>query len=247
MTLSRHAATDLLQRKLERFAPLSADLKSDLSALAVRVQDYGRGQLIASQGESPDESGFVLEGIVFRFKLLSDGGRQILGMQLPGDFTDPHDFVIKPLDHAIAAGSPARLARLPHAALQSLMEQHPQLVRALMRDMALDAAIGREWLATLGRRSAYQQLAHLFCELYFRLDWAGKVQDGSFEFQMTQTDLGDACGLSTVHVNRSLQALRKDHLIVLEDHTLHVPDMGALMDAAAFDPGYLYLPKQPAL
>lgn len=239
----RPAATDLLLRKLERFGPLSAALKSALSTLAVRVQDYGRGQLIASQGESPDESAFVLEGMVFRFKLLPDGGRQILSMQLPGDFTDPHDFVLKPLDHAIAAGSPARLARVSHAALHALMEQHPQLTRALMRDMALDAAIGREWLATLGRRSAYQQLAHLFCELYFRLDWAGKVKNDSFEFLLTQTDLGDACGLSTVHVNRSLQSLRKDKLIVLEDHTLHVPAMAALMDAAAFDPAYLYLPQ----
>ena len=102
---ARQSATDLLLRKLERFAPLSAVLRTALSALAVRVQDYARGQLIASQGESPDESAFVLEGMVFRFKLLPDGGRQILSMQLPGDFTDPHDFVIKPLDHAIAAGS----------------------------------------------------------------------------------------------------------------------------------------------
>src|SRR5262249_15254537 len=96
-------------------------------------------------------------------------------------------------------------------------------------------------LATLGRRTAYQQIAHLFCELYFRLDSVGQVKKGAFDMPLSQAELGDACGLSTVHVNRSLQALRKDGLIVLESHALLVPDIHRLVVTAAFDEAYLHL------
>jgi CRP-like cAMP-binding protein len=243
MSPPRPNGIDLLCRKLARYAPLSAEESAALHALPVRMQDYGRGEVIVNQGAKPDESAIVVSGVVFRFKLLTDGLRQIVAMQVPGDFTDLHSFVLRPLDHAIAAASPARLARVPHAAIQTLLERHPRLVRALMWDMALDAAISREWLATLGRRSAYQQLAHLFCELYLRMDWAGLTKDGSLEFMLTQADLGDACGLSTVHVNRSLQSLRKDDLIVLENHILHIPSIDQLCKAAGFDPAYLHFPE----
>jgi CRP-like cAMP-binding protein len=112
-----------------------------------------------------------------------------------------------------------------------------------MWDMALDAAISREWLATMGRRSAYEQLAHLFCELYFRMDWAGQVERQEFHFELTQAELGDACGLSTVHVNRSLQALRRDGFISLENHRLTILNLDGLINVAGFDPAYLHLLK----
>lgn len=110
-----------------------------------------------------------------------------------------------------------------------------------MWDIALDAAISREWLSTMGRRTAYEQLAHFFCELYLRMDWAGQLKDNGFGFELAQAELGDACGLSTVHINRSLQALRKDGLIVLENHRLTVRNIDALIRVAGFDPAYLHL------
>jgi CRP-like cAMP-binding protein len=163
-----------------------------------------------------------------------------VAVHVPGDFADLHSFVLNPLDHAIAAAAPTRLARIPHAALAQMIRQHPDLARWLMWEIALDAAISREWLAALGRRSAYRHIAHLFCELYFRMDWAGQVKDQSFELALNQGELGDACGLSTVHVNRTLQDLRKEGLIVLENYQLMIPDIDALMAAARFDPAYLY-------
>lgn len=175
--------------------------------------------------------------------MLPDGTRQIVSVQVPGDFVDLHSFVLKPIDHAVAAASPARVGRVPHSAIMNLLEQHPGLARSLMWDMAVDGAISREWLANVGRRSAYEQLAHLFCELYFRMEWAGQVHDGGFELVMTQAELGDACGLSTVHVNRSLQTLRKDGLIVFESYHLTIPSIEKLVAAAQFDASYLHLLK----
>jgi CRP-like cAMP-binding protein len=236
-------AIENLIRKLAQFSPLSAEERASLKALPLRLRQYARGELIVEQGSRPEESAMVVSGIAFRFKLVPDGARQIVGLQVPGDFVDLHSFVLKPIDHAVAAASPAVVGRIPHAALEKMLEKHPRLSRALMWDMAVDAAVAREWLAIMGRRSAYQQLAHLFCELYFRMDWAGQVRDRGFDFALTQAELGDACGLSTVHVNRSLQALRKDGLIGLENHTLVIPNIDALAKTAEFDPAYLHLLK----
>jgi CRP-like cAMP-binding protein len=240
-TRSDTAIGQILIRKLAKAGPLSEEDRTALAELPFRLRNYARGDIIVEQGESPEESALLLEGLAFRYKLLPDGQRQIVSLQVPGDFMDLHSWVLIPLDHAIAAGSPARVARVPHSALAAITARYPHLTRALMWDMALDGAVGREWLANIGRRSAYRQLAHLFCELYFRLQAVGLVHDRGFEMVLTQAELGDACGLSTVHVNRSLQALRKDGLIVLESHQLVVPDLDALMDAAAFDPAYLHL------
>lgn len=240
-------SADLLVRKLQRFGPLSESERNQIRSLPSRVQEFGRGQVIIDQGEVTDESSLVLSGITFRYKLLPEGARQIVATQVPGDFVDLHSFVLKPLDHAIAAASHVYIAKVPHAAIQSMLDQQPRLARYLMWDMALDAASSREWLAALGKRTAYQQIAHLFCELYFRLDWAGYVKNASYEMPFTQAELADACGLSTVHVNRSLQSLRRDRLIMLENHALFIPDIGALIRAALFDPTYLHLQREDAV
>jgi CRP-like cAMP-binding protein len=233
--------TTYLTRKLSQFAPLSAEEQAALLALPSRTREYSRGALIVQQGSRPDESCVLLDGLAFRYKLLPGGTRQIVSIQVPGDFVDLHSFVLKPIDHAVAAASPARVGFVAHSAIEGLLESHPRLARPLMWDMALDAAISREWLATVGRRSAYEQIAHLFCELYFRMDWAGQIEDRGFDLELTQAELGDACGLSTVHINRSLQSLRKDGMIVLENHRLTIPDIDALVRVAGFDPAYLHL------
>lgn len=235
--------TNYLIRKLSQYGPLSAEEQAALSALPMRLRDYPRGGVVVQQGSRPDESCVLLEGLAFRYKLLADGARQIVSLQVPGDFVDLHSFVLKPIDHAVAAASSVQVAFVAHHAIEALLDRHPRLARPLMWDMALDAAITREWLSIMGRRSAYEQVAHLFCELYFRMEWAGQLEDHGFGLDLTQAELGDACGLSTVHINRSLQALRKDGLIVLENHHLTVPDIDALVKVAGFDPAYLHLLK----
>jgi CRP-like cAMP-binding protein len=230
---------ELLIRKLEQFAPLPEELREGLRGLPFRHHEYSRGQVIATQGAIYEESALVVRGFALRHKVLPDGLRQIVAVQVPGDFSDLHSMVLKPLDHSITAAAPTRIAKVPHAAILELLRAQPDLARWLMWDMAVDAAISREWLACLGRRSAYEHIAHLFCELYFRLGWAGQVENNGFELALNQTELGDTCGLSTVHVNRSLQALRKDGLIVLAGHHLTIPDISALMQASSFDDAYL--------
>ena len=232
---------EFLIRKLERYQPLSSDERESLRTLPIKSKFFSRGEVIAGQGSCPDESALLLEGFAFRYKVLQSGSRQIVSVQIPGDFVDLHSLLLRPLDHAVAAASPAQIGRVSHASLKQLIEKHPRLGLSLMWDVAVDGAVSREWLATQGRRSAYQQLAHLFCELYLRLDWAGLVEERSINLPLTQAELGDCCGLSTVHVNRSLQSLRRDGLVKSEGQRLSIPDLDALARAAEFDPDYLHL------
>ena len=109
-----------------------------------------------------------------------------------------------------------------------------------MWDVAIDGAIFREWMVGMGRRSAYQRMAHLFCELLVRLKVVGLAENDTYELLPTQTDLGDALGLSTVHVNRVLQQLRAEGLIVSDGKMLTIPDFEKLKEVAGFDPAYLY-------
>jgi CRP-like cAMP-binding protein len=232
---------EALVRKLSRYASLAPEEAEAIRALPSRVQTYEKGQQIVCEGTAPDESAVILRGLAFRYRALANGTRQIMALHIPGDFVDLHSFVLRPMDHSVSAACPSRIARVPHASITQLLERHPRLAQHLMWDLALDAATYREWMVGLGRRTAYERIAHLFCELYYRMKMAGLLQGRSFELRLSQAELGDISGLSTVHVNRSLQTLRQDGLITMEKGLLTIPDIGKLSQAAGFDPAYLHL------
>jgi CRP-like cAMP-binding protein len=151
------------------------------------------------------------------------------------------------MDHSLATLAPSSLAFIQHNDLRTLMRSHPRLGDLLWRDTLIDAAIFRQWMVGLGRREAYGRIAHLLCELLVRLRAVELVEDHAFTLPVTQAELGDAFGLSTVHVNRVLQDLRGDGLITLRGVSLKVLDWEGLKKAGEFDPTYLHLVKQEAL
>jgi CRP-like cAMP-binding protein len=115
------------------------------------------------------------------------------------------------------------------------------LTQALWWHELVTAAIQREWTLNLGQRSAYERLAHLLVELYIRLAAVGRAQEGRCDFPLTQNDLADATGLTAVHVNRTLQELRRDELIELDRKQLRILDLKRMMDVSMFNPNYLHL------
>lgn len=232
---------DPLIAKLERQGSLLAEERIALEEMPCRLKEFGRHETIVAAGASPEESLILLTGMAFRVKFLSEGGRQIVALHVPGDFMDLHSFVLHPLDHGVVTASAAMVALVPHEKIRMILENHPRLTRRLMWDMALDAAIAREWMTLMGKGSAYRQLAHLFCEIQLRMQQARLAHKDGFDFPLSQGDLADVCGLSAVHVNRSLQALRADGLILLRQGWLAIPDLPRLVAAAGFDPAYLHL------
>jgi CRP-like cAMP-binding protein len=237
---------DALVRKLERRDTVSDEEKAALLNAAGVIETYPAGADLVREGDRPDRSMLVAQGFTTRYRLLADGTRQITAIHLPGDFVDLHSFLLKTMDHAVGALSPCRIVTFPHNNLKLITERYPHLTRMLWLMTLLDAAIHREWIVAMGRRSALEQMAHLLCEIFTRLNVVGLGdRDRELILPINQTELGDTLGLSTVHVNRTLQQLRGDNLISWQGQSVRILDWDRLVRVAQFDPAYLHLDAEP--
>ena len=229
-------------RKLQSFVALTPAAVEALRNASSTSHVIQSGQVIVAEGDEPRSAHAILEGFACRYKILPGGGRQIVDFLLPGDLVDGHMLFMAQMDHDVGALSPCRITDIPHRTLLALTEQHPTIARALWWSALVQGSIAREWILNNGRRLADQRIAHLLCELCFRLTSVGLVQDHHFQLPITQTDLADASGLSVVHTNRVLQKLRRSRLIVLEGSTLTVDNLNKLEHFAGFDSAYLHTP-----
>lgn len=224
---------------------IGAEEEAAIRAMVGEIREYRADEVIIRRGRELKESVLLLDGWIARTKDLSDGGRQISELQFAGDFTDIHGFTLKRLDHNIATITPCRVAIVPHERLRAVLERHPHLMRIYWLMTNIDAAIHREWTVSLGRRSALARMAHLFCEIQERLDIVGLAKNDTYEFPLTQQELGECLGLTAVHVNRTLQELRRRGLIEVENRRAKILDLKSLKSEGDFNPYYLYLEKRP--
>ena len=232
---------NLLSRKLLNFVELH---KADLELLD-RVA--GRGRTVPartdliSEGENPLDVYLILSGFACRYKLVPDGGRQIMAYLVPGDLCDLHVFLLNQMDHSLSTLSECEVVNIPRATILEMLER-PAISKGLLLSTMVDEGTLREWLVNLGRRQADERVAHLMCELLARLRAVGLVSDDNgYGLPITQHELADTTGLSTVHVNRVLQKLRADGLITFEGGELVVLDVGGLEKLAGWNPNYLHL------
>ncbi|MCB5174835.1 Crp/Fnr family transcriptional regulator [Microvirga lenta] len=244
-TRDEYPLSHTLILKLERRDRLSPEEKQVLESAISRVSDIEVDEEFIREGDRPTDSKLLLEGFAARYKDLANGKRQITALHVPGDFVDLHSFLLKTMDHGIVALTPCRIASVPHTALRTITERHPHLTRLLWLNTLLDGAIHREWLVAMGRRTALGRMTHLFCELFLRLQIVGQTEGRSFKLPLTQAELGDTLGLSTVHINRILQELRANGLVAWRGPTLTILDWDRLMEAAEFDPAFLNLDLEP--
>jgi CRP-like cAMP-binding protein len=231
-------------QKLEYGADLSDQDRQSLEQAISRVRQVEAREDIIREGDRPDSVHVIVEGFACRYKTLPGGERQIIAFLVPGDLCDLHVSILGEMDHAISTLAPSKIAYIPREAIEQLTTKHPAITRALWWATLVDEGTLREWLVNAGRRSADKQMAHLFCELLVRLQSVGLVRDNSFDFPLTQEELADTLGLSTVHVNRVLQQLRDDGLITLRNKRLTVDDAERLKEFAEFNPNYLHLTKR---
>src|SRR6187402_2632167 len=230
-----------LARKLSGFAAFSDEDRGRLDELCVRFTTRSAGDTLIREGASPSDVFLLLDGWAYRYKVANDGGRQIVALMIPGDLCDIHNFVLKRMDHTIALLSDARVAAIPTERLVALMDESPAINRALWWATLVDEAILREWLLNSGQRAAYERIAHLFCEMWTRMRQVGLAEEQSFHLPLTQEGLGDTVGLTSVHVNRIIQRMRKEGLITLRGKQLEIHDFERLSLIAGFDPSYLHL------
>lgn len=216
-----------------------------LRAAIAEIESYRAGKTIVRSGETLTHSALLTVGLVARYKDLSDGQRQIMEVHVPGDFLDLHGFLLKKLDHDIGAITGATIAWVPHETLRRISEEEPHLTRLLWLSTLMDSAIQRERILSVGRRPARARVAHLLCELYLRFDLVGMADGSSYALPFTQIDLGDATGLTSVHVNRMLRELREEGLLTFRGGRVTIHDWERLQRVAEFDPVYLHAEHRP--
>lgn len=233
--------THPLVSKLESIFDLSAEERDAILALPVTVRSLRADQDIVRDQDRPSQCCILLEGFACRYKLVEGGKRQILSFHIPGDIPDLQSLHLKVMDHNLATLVPSKVAFIAHTTVRALIRSHPRIGDALWRDTLIDAAVFREWMVSLGRRPAYSRIAHLLCELFLRLRAVGLTDALAYNLPVTQAQIGDALGLSTVHVNRTLQQLKADGLISASKGAVVVENWAALKGAGDFDPTYLHL------
>jgi len=230
-----------LTMKLEHGSKLTPGDRQRLDALLETSRLIEANEDLIRENDPPRHVRLILEGFVCRYKILENGRRSIVAYLVPGDICDLHVAILHRMDHAMCTLTPCNVVFISPETIEDLTTNYPRIGRALWWATLVDAGILREWLVNLGQRPSDQRLAHFFCELLMRLQTVGLADENSYPLPLTQEALADTLGISTVHVNRVLQQLREDGLVVFRDHRLIIPDVEQLKEFAGFDSNYLHL------
>lgn len=218
---------------------MSTHEKRTVESLVESVQDLPPDTCIIARGQLCDRSTMLIEGLVLRV-VTQDDKRYVVGIQVPGDFVDLHAFALKRLDHDIVTVGPAKVGFVSHRRLVQVMEEDAHLARLLWFSTLLDAAIHREWIVTMEQSPAANRAAHVFCELWHRLDFVGLAGEEGIETPLIQADLADMCGTTAIHMNRALTQMRRAGLADFRRGVLRAPNRARLEEFAIFDASYLY-------
>lgn len=228
-------------RKFDQRTKLDESDRQALLGLPYDLKTMEAGRYIVREGSSPDHSAILVSGLAYRHKITAEGARQIVSIQVPGDFVDLESSLLNVVDHNIQALTRCEVALIRSSAILELVNLHPRIARAMWIDTMIDGSIFREWVVNVGRRDAREKLAHLMCEFARRLEAAGMGSSSGYELPMTQEQLGDATGLTSVHVNRTLRSLADEGLIERERRFIRIPDWEKMRTIAGFNETYMHL------
>lgn len=223
---------------LQAIEGLSDDERRQIAALPSTLRQVSDGETLLRQGEDTSRCVFVVSGFLYQARIVGDRS-QILAFHVPGDMPCLHTLLVSPMDADLVGLGPSLVGYVAHSQLKQLLDGSIHLTRAFWRETLIDAAISRQWIARLGAQAALPKVAHLICELAARLEVVGLVKNGRFQMPMTQRHVADACGLSIVHVNRTIQELRGRRLIAWEGSEIELLQPDELRARADFTPDYL--------
>ena len=234
---------DAAFQKLRARDDVTAGEEAVLRAAISCIVHVGKDETFVKANVPLNNSNILVEGLACRYRDMANGERQVTEVHVPGDFVDLHSFPLKRLDHNIMALVPSRIAIVPHDRLREITETEPHLTRLLWLATAMDAAIHREWMVSIGRRSALARIAHMLCELYERMRIVRLTDGLSYRLPLTQVDLAECLGLTPIHVNRTLKELRMRKLVTFRSKLVTITDLPALQAVAEFDANYLFLDR----
>lgn len=225
--------------KLRGYGPLSDQDSAALEAVTARSRSYARKHDLIREGDRPGLLFVMLKGWACRYKILPNGTRQVMAFLMPGDCCDIPANVLAYMDHSIQTITPAVVATISQADIEGIFDAHPTITKAMYISQLVDEGTLRAWIVSMGRRSSIERVAHLMCELYIR----ARSVDSSAEqlvLPITQTLLADALGMTPVHINRVIKALREAGAMTLSRGSLQIADPEKLGHIAGFDENYLH-------
>ncbi|HUE80242.1 MAG TPA: Crp/Fnr family transcriptional regulator [Sphingomicrobium sp.] len=235
------SAGETLARHLACFGELPPADRAALEALTAEVRDVPRQTDIHRSGDCPTDIVIALEGLLYRYSITGDGARQIHSFYLPNEAPSIETLYLDYMDNNLGTVVPSRIGLISHDQIYALIDERPDIRKLLWRQTLVQGAIFREWLARNSNMPAHAGLAHLFCETITRAKAAGIAANGSCALPLTQEFVADALGLTAVHTNRTLQALRETGAVEWRAGRLTVHDWPQLQEIARFDPQYLHL------
>ncbi len=234
-------ANNLVVMRLKQLGHLSDSDQSELLSAFDAPRKASPKSSIDRGHDQASSVRFIQQGFAYRYIGLPDGRQQITSLLLPGDTCDSLALAAPNTEHGICALTTVIYSEIKRPTIESLIESNPRIAMALWRSFLLNEAMLYERIASLGQRSAKERLAHFLCEVFFRCRAVGLTSGMQCNLPLSQGDLGDTLGLSLVHTNRSLMALRADRLITLESRLLTIVDLARLQETAHFNPRYLQL------
>ena len=235
-----HPTIELMIRRLERRAPLGEDARAALRGLPYQLRKLSAGAHLVRDGDAAEHCALLLSGFAHRYKITGEGARQILSIHMASEFVDLQNCLLPVSDHSAQTLTEAEAAMIPGAAIREIAFAHAEVGRALWLDTLIDASIFREWVVNVGRRDSRARVAHILCEFSLRLEAAGLAENHRYELPMTQEQLADAVGLTSVHVNRVLRQLREEGLISRDRRSIVITDWPRLREAGDFNERYLH-------
>ncbi|MGI4745612.1 MAG: Crp/Fnr family transcriptional regulator [Janthinobacterium lividum] len=226
--------------KLRGYAPLLPSDEAALEAACRRPRKFPASYDLILEGDPPGPVFVVLSGWACRYKILPGGSRQIISFMMPGDFCDMHGAVLDEMDHSVATLTEAEVVAIPREKMETLAEVRSNLAKAFWWTQLVDEGVLRATIVSMGRRTSVERVAHLLCELSFRMRNIGIATAETFVMPFTQIILADAVGLTPVHVNRIIRKLRTRGALVPSVGTLVIANLTLLAQIAGFDDNYLH-------
>lgn len=245
MVPSHAAALQLFVNRLSSRSILTEEEVSAVLSLNGQVKQLAAHTDFVPQGQQVDHTCLVVEGIVGRFGQNGEGARQITCLYVRGDMADLPTVVSPKSAWGLSALTRATILRVPHVSLRHIAAEHSGVAEAFWRDCVADGSLFSEWLVNVGRRGALNRLAHLLCEMAIRSERAGQGDRYSFPLALTQTDLGDATGLTSVHINRTLKDLKSRSVITMIRGTVTIVDWDHLVALGDFNDAFMILDGPP--
>ncbi len=228
-----------LVRKLTRYLPLGEMELAVIGRLEERRRVVVAGTDLVRERQAGHQAYILESGWACSYKLLPDGGRQVIDFPIPGDVIGMRSVLLRTSDHSFSALTDVTVAEVTAAQIMAAFEQAPRVGVAFLWAASRDEAMVVEHLVNIGRRSALVRTAHFLVELGMRLQWAGLGTASGFACPLNQYLLADAVGLTAIHVNRILRQLRERKLLTFRDGKVTIHDMHRLRQLADHHSGYL--------